>query len=394
MDRAPAALPEVPPEEQPGRLNILLVEDTGSERLLLEAFLVGQGHSVRSAEHGEQALELFDEDETDLVLMDVIMPGLDGIETTRQLKSRCSERWVPVILVSHLGNTADEARALESGADDYLSKPISLAVLAAKLRSFQRIAHTTRSLAHRRREAEAETALAAAMIEGIARRQEGLRDPALTWVVHPSHRFSGDIVAAARTHRGGLLAMLGDATGHGLPAAICLLPMLQVFYGMARKDLPVSLVATEMNRRLKEYAPPGVYLAAALVALDPDRQRLEVWNGGIPGGLWLRDGAAEPAAALRSRHLPLGILDAAQFDATCAVADTSAGGHILFFSDGLTEAVDARGEPFGPERLHQYLGGVRAEDGFARALQAVEDHLGGRPAHDDISLMMVDLAQA
>ena len=162
----------------------------------------------------------------------------------------------------------------------------------------------------------------------------------------------------------------------------------------ARKDLRISEVASEMNRRLKEYAPPGVYLAAALVAVHPDSGRMEIWNGGIPGGLWLRDGAAEAAEPLASRHLPLGILDVGDFDSTCVAADTTPGGHILFFSDGLVEAVDAVGEPFGARRLDRQLNGVRAEDGFARALQAVEDHLGGRSAHDDISLLMIDLDQA
>jgi CheY-like chemotaxis protein len=377
--------------DAPDGLNILLVDDTRAERLLLEAFLRQQGHSVRAAEHGARALELFDENEFDLVLMDVIMPVMDGVEATRCLKARCVERWVPVILVSALGGEADATRALEAGADDYMFKPISLAVLAAKLRSFQRIASTTRSLAHHRRAAREETALATAMIEGISRRQEGLRDPALTWVVHPSHDFSGDIVAAVRTPSGSLIAMLADATGHGLPAAISLLPMLQVFYGMARKELGVPEVATEMNRRLKEYAPAGIYLAAALVALHPQARRVEVWNGGIPGGLWLRDGNAVASPALTSRHLPLGILDDGEFDASCAAADTREGGHLLFFSDGMLEAASPTGEPFGIDRLQALVAGAAADSGFARALQAVEDHLGGRPAHDDISLMMIAL---
>jgi CheY-like chemotaxis protein len=374
-----------------GSLNVLLVDDTRGERLMLETFLRAQGHSVWSAEDGAEALALFDVDEIDLVLMNVSLPELDGIETTRRLKARCRDRWVPVILVSALKGPADETRALEAGADDYMNKPLSLAVLAAKLRSFQRIAQTTRTLAQHRREVEAEIALAAAMIDGISQRQEGLRDPALTWVVHPSRRFSGDVVAAARTPSGSLIAMLADATGHGLPAAISLLPMLQVFYGMARKDLRVPEVATELNRRLKEYAPVGVYLAAALVGVHPGEQQVEIWNGGIPGGLWLHDGMVEAPDDLASRHLPLGILAQPQFDSTCVLADIRLGGHILFFSDGVIDATDASGEPFGPARLRARLAAAPADAAFAGALQAVEDHLAGRAAHDDISLMMLAL---
>jgi CheY-like chemotaxis protein len=375
----------------PGRLTILLVDDKRGERLMLEAFLQGQGHRVCSAEDGAQALELFDEEKIDLVLMDVILPELDGFETTRHLKARCRERWVPVILLSALRGAADETRALEAGADDYMNKPLSLAVLGARLRSFQRIAQTTRSLAQHRSAAQAEIALAAAMIEGISRHQAGLRDPALTWVVHPSHQFSGDVVAAARTPSGSLIAMLADATGHGLPAAISLLPMLQVFYGMARKDLRLPEMAAEMNRRLKEYAPTGVYLAAALVALHPLELQVEIWNGGIPGGLWLREGAVQAPDSLAPRHLPLGILAEAQFDASCVLADMRAGGRLLFFSDGVVDATDPGGERLGAARLRERLARVPAEEAFARTLQLVEDHLAGRAAHDDISLMMLAL---
>jgi CheY-like chemotaxis protein len=378
-------------DEARGRLNILLVDDTHAERVLLEAFLRQQGHNVRTAEHGAQALEVFDENEIDLVLMDVIMPVLDGIEATQRLKARCRQRWVPVILVSTLSSEADETRALEAGADDYLFKPISLAVLGAKLRSFLRIAQTTRSLAHHRRAAQAETELASTMIERLSRRQDGLRDPALSWVVRASNRFSGDVVAAARTPSGSLVAMLADATGHGLPAAISLLPMLQVFYGMARKDLHVGDVASEMNRRLKEYAPVGIYLAAALVAVHPHTGQVEVWNGGMPAGLWLRGGEVDAPRALASQHLPLGILDDAEFDASCVTTELRLGGRLVFFSDGVTEASSPQGEPFGVARLRAQLQGGDPEHAVARALGAVEAHLDGRPAHDDISMLIIAL---
>jgi serine phosphatase RsbU (regulator of sigma subunit) len=150
-------------------------------------------------------------------------------------------------------------------------------------------------------------------------------------------------------------------------------------------------MAGEMNRRLKEYAPAGIYLAAALVAVHPRERRVEVWNGGIPGGLWLCDGHAEAVPLLASRHLPLGILDDAQFDPGCVQADTGQGARILFFSDGLLEACSPGGETFGQARLLAELAAAAPEEGFARTLQAVEDHLAGRAAHDDISLMMIAL---
>lgn len=375
-----------------GALNVLLVDDAEADRSLLQAFLVSQGHRVQCAANGEEALAMFDEARTDVVLMDVVMPMMDGVEASRRIKARCRQRWVPVVLMSALTGNADAVRGLEAGADDYLGKPVHLQLLAMKLRAFQRIAETTRALALRQDEADAETAMAIALMEGMVQRQQGLRDPALTWAVQPSTRFSGDLVAAARTPSRRLVAMLADATGHGLPAAISLLPMVQVFYGMLRKDLGVGEVAGEMNRRLKEYAPPGVYMAAVLVAFDPQRKQVEVWNGGIPGGLWLCEGKGRATGALDPRHVPLGILPDREFDAGCTVLDVRSGGHLVFVSDGLVEAVDERGAAFGIESLRAQLEAGPATEAIARTLRAVRAHLGTAPAHDDISMMLLDLA--
>jgi len=237
---------------------------------------------------------------------------------------------------------------------------------------------------------ESELELGAALMSSILQRHDGLRDPALTWAVLPSHRFSGDAVAAARTPSGRLLAMLADATGHGLQAAISVLPLLQVFYAMARRDLAVAELTAEMNRRLRTFAPAGVFLAAVVVACDPAAGQVEVWNGGMPAGLWLRADGETEAPALASRHLPLGILDDARFDGACATLGARRG-RLAFFSDGLIEAGAPDGEPFGAARLRRHLLDPTADPGFQRLLDAVRAHLRGAPAHDDISLMTIAL---
>ncbi len=166
----------------------------------------------------------------------------------------------------------------------------------------------------------------------------GLRDTALVWAVQPSHGVSGDAVAAWRTPSGGLLAMLADATGHGLAAAGSLLPALQVFYAEAATGRRAGAVAREINRCLQSAGRTGRFIAAVIVEIDPDGRRAAVWNGGMPAGLWFGGQREIPTDALHSRQLPLGILGDAQFDATCTSLDTGAGGHLMLFSDGLIEA--------------------------------------------------------
>ncbi|MCB0943423.1 MAG: response regulator, partial [Mycobacterium sp.] len=170
-------------------LSVLLVDDSPAILSLLRSFLTAQGHRVRTAEDGAEALRAFSEERPDIVLMDVVMPNVDGIEATRCMREQASGRWVPVILMSALGAEADMIRGLEAGADDYLPKPVHLAVLRAKIGAFQRIiamqgelSSQAEALRKLQDEQTYEHELAAALSENIVHR-DGLTDAALHWQV-------------------------------------------------------------------------------------------------------------------------------------------------------------------------------------------------------------------
>ncbi|MFO1320166.1 MAG: fused response regulator/phosphatase [Burkholderiales bacterium] len=380
----------------PDRLRVLLVDDSPSILRLLSSFLHVHGHETLCAEDGVEALDLFERSRPDIVLMDVIMPVMDGIEAARRMRSVSANCWVPIIMLSSLDSEDDVIRGLEAGADDYLPKPVNLAVMQAKIRSFQRIVRMqaeirAQALDLRRLQDEQayEHELAASLIENIVHR-EGLRDPALTWHVLPSARFSGDVVAAARAPDGMLYALLGDATGHGLAASVSLIPALQVFYGMARKGLPLPAIVREINVRLREQLPVGRYFASVLVAIDQRERRLHYWNGGMPPG-FLVDRAGKVRHQLDSRHVALGILPDAAFESEESILTWNAGEGLIFYSDGLIEATDVHGAQFGIERLKRSLTG-RLHSARVEAVMAdLHAHLGGLATHDDASILAIDL---
>jgi putative two-component system response regulator len=125
---------------------ILVVDDLESNARLLERLLTRVGHTVRLAHDGGQALEMVARDQPDLVLMDVLMPTLDGFETCRRLKGDPVTCLVPVVLVTALQASSDRIRGLEVGADDFLSKPVNEAELTARVRSLLRIKRYTDEL--------------------------------------------------------------------------------------------------------------------------------------------------------------------------------------------------------------------------------------------------------
>lgn len=114
---------------------ILLVEDDGGIASFIRLELMHEGYQVQVAEDGRQALELFSENQWDLVLLDIMLPGINGLEVLRRIRKISS---LPVILLTARGDTLDKVSGLDAGADDYLPKPFAIEELLARIRSLVR----------------------------------------------------------------------------------------------------------------------------------------------------------------------------------------------------------------------------------------------------------------
>jgi len=125
------------PSSSPAR--VLVVDDDIRNLELLEAYLSMEGHEVILARSGEEALDLVQQSPPDLILLDIMMPGLDGFEVCSRLKSDPKTQFIPIIMVTALRGTRDRIRGLDVGADDFISKPFNGYELLARVRSLLRI---------------------------------------------------------------------------------------------------------------------------------------------------------------------------------------------------------------------------------------------------------------
>ncbi|MEN8199158.1 MAG: diguanylate cyclase [Thermodesulfobacteriota bacterium] len=120
-------------------MKILLVDDTATERMLMATYLKKMGHEVIVGENGEQAVSLYSECQPDLILLDVIMPVMDGHEAARRIRA-LDDEWIPIIFLSAKTEADDIVAGIQAGGDDYLTKPVDRTVLSAKMHAMQRIA--------------------------------------------------------------------------------------------------------------------------------------------------------------------------------------------------------------------------------------------------------------
>jgi two-component system, cell cycle response regulator len=122
---------------------ILVVDDVPTNLKLLEVRLSAEYFEVIAAANGAQALEICERGLCDIVLLDVMMPGLDGFEVTRRIKSNPATHHIPVIIVTARDQPSDRAKGLEAGADDFLTKPVDDVALVARVRSLVRLKMAT-----------------------------------------------------------------------------------------------------------------------------------------------------------------------------------------------------------------------------------------------------------
>jgi len=120
---------------------ILIVDDTPSSIKMLAAKLSNEYYEVLTAGDGPAALEAVERDAPDIVLLDVMMPGMDGFEVCRRIKGSPQNTHIPVVMVTALGNNEDRVKGLEAGADDFLTKPVDDTTLFARIRSLVRLKH-------------------------------------------------------------------------------------------------------------------------------------------------------------------------------------------------------------------------------------------------------------
>ena len=373
-------------------LTILIAEDSPVDRLLLSRIVQKQGHQVLLATNGAEAVELFVRERPHLVLMDALMPVMDGFEATRQIKALAGDALVPVIFLTSLAHAHALARTLEAGGDDVLIKPYNPLVLAAKITVMDRLRRLQDTVLQQRDQIVRhnlyllnEQRVAKAVFDRVAH-SGCLSAPNIRYLQSPYALFNGDLLLAAYTPTGDTHLLLADFTGHGLPAAIGAMPLAEVFYSMTAKGYRLGEILREMNAKLKRILPIDMFCCATLACVSALRRSVEVWNGGMPDGYLLSQAGHD--ATLTSQHLPLGVLPAQRFDHATQVWPMMPGDQLFLLTDGVIDTSGPDDQLFGVERLQRVIAdNSDPQQLITEVQQALRDFQGS--SRDDVSMVHI-----
>ncbi|GGC99102.1 fused response regulator/phosphatase [Halopseudomonas salina] len=383
-----------PLAQQVTPLKVLIADDNPTDRMILARLVARLGHEVVSAENGLEALVQFSVQRPDLVLLDALMPVMDGFEAARRMKLQSGENLIPIIFLTSLTDTGALVKCLEAGGDDFLTKPYNPVILQAKIQAFNRMQEMHQTLQDQRDLISSqherllhEQELAKIIYDRVAH-AGSLGADNLRYVQTAFAMFNGDILLAAYRPSGGMHILLGDFTGHGLSAAIGAMPLAEVFYSMTARGFNLSDILLEANSKLSRILPTGIFCCAVLIEINPDKGLVGIWNGGLPEVLLLdRRGAL--LHRVPSTHLPLAVATSERFDPTPTVLPMASGERLLCLTDGVIESRNQAGDQYGEERvidlINRYQG--RPEAIFEGLLGALEAFHGS--PEDDISLLEV-----
>ncbi|MBK1734681.1 hypothetical protein CKO15_05140 [Halorhodospira abdelmalekii] len=377
----------------------LVVDDEPVNAMLLETVLSARGFRVVTAADGEEAVARFQEHAVDMVLMDIMMPGVDGYEATRRIKALDRGGFVPVLFVTALTDEQRLAQCIEAGGDDFVTKPISRVQLNAKIDAWLRtrelyrtvVAQRDRLRSHQLRlEHEQETA---ERIVARATASNALETPGLRYFYQPAAILSGDILLAGRRPNGNLLLLVGDFTGHGIGAAVGVPGLAAVYYDLVSRGAHPAEMLDAINEKLFRSLPSDMFLTAALIEVDGRGRRLGVWNAGMPP-VWLVQGE-EIRHRFVSSDLPLGVeRNTAPGRRRLTYVDVPDDCFLYACSDGIVEVAGEGGALYGDERVEAVLRAACQGAGFDDLLRQVEAFRAAAQASDDATLVEIDLDQA
>ena len=392
------------PYKEAQTAHILAIDDNKIIRKSLEKMLLNQGHQIETAANGKQGLEMAERIQPELILLDIVMPDLNGWEVCTLLKQNPATKDIPVIMLTALDDVDALEQSFHAGAVDYIRKPFNHRELNLRINNTLLMTRNMNKVQEWNRRTANDLKIASSLQKSILSTVPIFTpyfDVFLQY--YPSKAFvGGDVFDIISRPNGDCCIYLADVSGHGVGPALAS-SMVKVIVKGIVDTLGVESVAGICNQLELQYrnyiTSPSMYLTLFMMVFHQKTKTWQCLNCGHPNPFIYQNGTLVSDKLLQNKGgMPIGFSpvpgegyqeeDQVSFEATDDM-------HLLLYTDGIDEAThEETGELLGPERLEELLTGIVEQgDNFNLPETMINMVTGNKYdiAHDDCSVMAVSM---
>ena len=368
---------------------VLIVDDVKANVDVLVQALSGD-YKLSVALGGQQAIDAVLRNPPDLVLLDIVMPDINGYDICRRLRAAEPTRELPIMFLSSLEDVKDKALGFEVGGNDYLTKPFEVLEVKARVRSLLKAksyADAVKAAAERdlRIAREIQMGLLPANVPAMI---DGSRLDVHA-VLEPAQQVGGDLYEVLRLGPDRVLIAVGDVSGKGIPAALFMAVTMTLLRSLARQGYAPEEILRKMNDELLAQNPRSMFVTLQCLLIDLTARTVTCASAGHHAAIRVMPGEA-PRPVFTSSGRVLALLPADTIGSE--TMELRRGETLVLYTDGVSEAFNVREELFGEERLLTQLQaspGTTARETTLGVVEAVRRFAAGAKQSDDITVISV-----
>jgi serine phosphatase RsbU (regulator of sigma subunit) len=349
--------------------------------------LMANNYEIITATDGEAGLSMAREKHPDLILLDIMMPKMDGLEVCRCIKEDPSLPFMPIIMVTAKADSKDVVAGLEAGGDEYLTKPVDHAALVARVKSMLRIKALHDTVIEQSAQLKSQLETATKIQSLFWPKIPDLEAGGHIWAASiPATYVSGDLYDVIPLHDDSLIAYVADVSDKGVPAALIMAALSTIIRNEALFQSEVcELLKTVNNSLCGLTSDEGFFATIVLARYWPSSGKINLTLGGHLPPLWIVGTGIGNLPNFRG--IPLGVTPDYQYEKK--EITLSPGESFLLFTDGVIEAENENKEHFSNSRLVDYINNSKGPPWGKELLELVNHWRGNSDVSDDITILEI-----
>ena len=370
--------------------NILVIDDSKLNRAIVKNTLLNYNIQVFEAADGLEGLKILQSQRLDLILLDIVMPNLDGFGFLEQCKQYIGDDFIPVILMTGLDDLNSKIKGLTIGADDFLLKPLNQKELIARVQSLLRLKQAHDELYKKNQQIQKELEYAKRLQQFIIPKDFSfISYPSISGRYLPIADIGGDLFDCYKISDSKIGVLIADVTGHGIPAALVMSMAKMTFNIHSYEIFPTQQLMSKINEEMRGLLLDMQYITAFYMLIDIEHHTITFTNAGHTRPLYYRK-STDKIIALDTNGLFLGIQDESLYEQKSIHYEP--GDRCILYTDGITELKDDHNEEFGEVRLAKFLKQHNNTSGSFcdNLLQTLEHFAPLKERSDDIAFLFIE----